>query len=241
MQKIHRVNEFALLRFTQCPLFEPGIDDSQPADIAAVDAAVEDVLAWLTKETFELGLPPLAAVREHAEAFFSRHNASTMTQRAARYLVRASRRLHDLVTFNKIHYPYTAYELDLGEVRVEGNITLISSKTRASLPPRIVRLRRGKIEPPTVPDVVSMARWLYGLRESGYPRIMVHIYSLTSDKVSNQEFQEPLAQRWLTAAAMNWKNSREYPNPGAHCARCSKPCLKNEDLLYTAGKGQRVS
>ena len=70
MKKIYKVNEFELLRFTQCPLFESGIDERQPVDIAAVDAAAEDVLAWLTKETFEFGLPSLSTVREHAEAFF---------------------------------------------------------------------------------------------------------------------------------------------------------------------------
>ena len=65
----------------------------------------------------------------------------------------------------------------------------------------------------------------HGLRESGFPDCVVYNYSLYSEWASSQHYSERVAQRWLTAAAMAWRNQQVYPNPGDHCRCCQQPCL----------------
>ncbi len=235
MKKIEIVNEFDLLRFARCPLYLARIDHArESADSAAVDAAAEDLLRWITWEAEERGVPDLQTVRRRADAFFTARYAGEMTLPIGRRLVRVSRRLHDLVSFNAVLHPVTPYQLDLGLVRIEGSLAILTSKTKASQPPRIIRLRNQTIKHPIIPDIVSVARWLFGQRESGYPRCVVYNYSLSGETVANQQFTEQVAQRWLTAAAMNWLNARVYPSPGDHCQSCQRPCLTLPQMIMPA-------
>ena len=230
MKKI--VNEFDLLRFARCPMYQTRVDyGRESADSAAVNAVAEDLLSWLTWEAEERGVPDLPTVRRRADAFFMARYAGEMTLPIGRRLVRLSRRLHDLVSFNTVLQPVAPYELDLGLVRVGGSLAILECKTKASQPPRIIRLRNQTIKHPIIPDIVSMARWLYGLRESGYPRCVVYNYSLSGDTVANQEFSARVAQRWLPAAALNWLNARVYPSPGDQCLSCQRPCLKLPQMM----------
>jgi hypothetical protein len=226
MQKIHVVNEFELMRLVKCPLYVARLDHSrEPADSLAANAAGEDLLRWITRETGESDIPDLPDVRQRADALFRKHYTGAMTLQIAKRPIRMSRRLHDLVFFNDILYPETPYQLDLGPVRIEGSMTVVKSngKGKASMPSRVIRLRNHKIEPPLMPDIVSMARWLYGQRESGYPSCVLYNYSLSGETTVNQQFTERVAQRWLTAAATNWLSSRLYPIPGDHCRDCQQP------------------
>jgi len=232
MQRVPAVNEFDLLRFTQCPLFVARPDGIQgPADSAAADAAAEDTFQWITNETFDRGVPELHAVRERADAFFAQRYSGDMTLPIARRLIRLSRRLHDLVFFNEVLHPVSPYQLDLGLVRVKGNLAILRSKTKAARPPRVIRLRPHRVEPPVVPDVVSLARWLYGLRESGFPDCVVYNYALTGNAAASQHYSERVAQRWLTTAAMHWRNKQVYPSTGDHCRDCQQPCLKIPEVF----------
>jgi hypothetical protein len=228
MQKIHRVDEFELLRFTQCPLRRPGPDGAREAADAAVDATAESVLKWISWETYERVIPDLPEVREHAGAFFRCRYKQAMTGSIARRLAHMSRRLHDLVWFNSILAPQSKYELDLGLVRIEGSMTVVRSKHRASLPPRVIRLRHDSNDLPRLPDVVSLARWLYTYRESGFPTCAVLNIGTLNEKSRLEHFTESLAQKWLSTAALSWLNKRLYPSPGAHCKGCLEPCLTQQ-------------
>ena len=136
-----------------------------------------------------------------------------------------SRRLHDLVSFNEILWPTSIYRLDFGVAVIEGDMTVVKAKSRLSLPPRLIRLRSNKIKTPMIPDIVSLARWLFGLRESGFLSCVVHNYGLTGETSSSEEFTEQRAQTWLAAAIQNWVTSKVYPSPGDHCKDCRRPCL----------------
>lgn len=141
MKKINVVNEFDLLDFARCPLFLARIEIREPAEIAAVNAAGDDLLAWITRETFERDIPDLSVVRGRAEAFFRRRYTGPMTFAIAKRLIRMSRRLHDLVFFNDVLCPTGSYQLEFGVARIEGCITIVKSKSKISLPRRIIRLR----------------------------------------------------------------------------------------------------
>jgi hypothetical protein len=226
MKKINVVNEFDLLNFARCPLYLARNDHSpEPADTVAVNAAADDLLHWITWETFEHNVPDLSEVRGRADAFFRRQYNGPMTSPLARRLVRISRRLHDLVFFNDVLYPSSSYQLDFGVAQIEGTATVVKSKSKISLPPRIIRLRNHAIKPLIIPDLVSVARWLYGFRESGYPRCVVGNYSLAGDTTSSQDFSEAAAQKWLATAVQNWVEKKVYPSLGHHCKGCQKPCL----------------
>jgi hypothetical protein len=149
MKKIYTVNEFDLLHFARCPLFLTRNDHSpEPADTAAVNAAAEDLLRWITWETFEHDIPDLSDVRGRADAFFRRRYKGPMTSSIARRLIRICRRLHDLAFFNDILSPSCSYQLDFGVAQIEGMATVVKSKSKISLPPRIIRLRDHAIKPP---------------------------------------------------------------------------------------------
>ena len=163
-------------------------------------------------------------VRVRADALFAHRYSGDMTLPIARRLIRLSRRLHDLVSFNTVLHPVSPYQLDLGLVRIEGSMAILKSKVKAWLPPRIIRLRAHRVEPPVVPDVVSLARWIYGLRESGFPDCVVYNYALSGETAASQHYSERVAQRWLTTAAVNWRDKQVFPNPGEHCKGCRQPC-----------------
>lgn len=232
VKKVPVVDEFELLRYTQCPLLVPKpLDDEAVEQSAAADATADDVLEWLTREAFDGCIPTLPVVREHANHLFLKRHVGEMTCRTARRLNRMARRLHDLVSFNRVLHPVERYEIDLGLVRVDGMVTILHSKLKPHLPPMVLRLRMRKVTPPLAADVVSIARWLYAARESGFPSCRVYNYSLSGDSVVNQQFEEPLAQRWLTAAALSWRNKYHFPNPGPHCSGCQKACRMLPDLF----------
>ena len=226
MKKRIAVNEFDLMKWVRCPLYLARNGYSQePADIAAVAAAAEDLLGWITRQAFEYTIPDLHDVRGRADAFFRKYYTGAMTCSVARRLIRISRRLHDLVLLNTVLWPAGSYELDFGEARIEGTLTIIKSNSKLSLPPRIIRLRNHTIKPPIIPDIVSLARWLFGQRESGYPTCVVYNYSLTGDTSSSDTFTESMAQTSLKSAVSNWFGKRIGPIPGSHCGGCQRPCL----------------
>lgn len=226
MKKRIVVNEFDLMRWVRCPLYLARNGYTQePADIAAVSAAAEDLLRWITRQAFEYTIPDLNDVRGRADAFFRKYYTGTMTLSVARRLIRISRRLHELVLLNDVLWPAGSYELDFGDARIEGTVTVVKSNSKLSLPPRIIRLRNHTIKPPVIPDIVSLARWLFGQRESGYSTCVVYNYSLTGDTTSSDTFTESSAQTMLNSAVNNWIGNRLYPIPGNHCWGCQQPCL----------------
>lgn len=238
MKKINTVNEWDLLRFIQCPLRVAGPDSEREAADSAADSAAEDLLKWISWEAQEGDVPSLPVVRTKADAFFRRGYTGTMPDTIARRLIRIARRLHDLVSFNRVLHPTFPYELELGPVRISGSMTILQCKLRPALPTRVIRLQNHKIVTPVIPDVVSLARWLYVQREDCYPKCVVYGYSLSGETTSNQQFTESQAHMWLSSAARNWLDSRLYPSPGAHCKGCLQPCRGLPEMIVpSAPKG----
>jgi hypothetical protein len=209
------IDEQRLLDYTRCPLRAgPGVQEP------VIERVAESLVQQLSLLAYEGSLPRLSHVRERAEALFKA--AGEPVADHSRQLIRLCRRAHDLFTFNAVLHPETLYHLDIGTVVVEGSLTVLRAANRTEA--RVLRLRPRGAASPFAPDVVSMSRWLYGFKESGYPSCAVYNYGILYDLALRETFSEAQVQRWLIAATTSYTQRRAFPVPGTHCKGCARPC-----------------
>ena len=214
------IHERRLLDFTCCPLRVGGGTQDSPIERVA-DGLVQQVSAL----AYEGNLPSLSAVRERAEALFLTAEGFPDSL-YARQLIRLSRRIHDLFTLNSVLHPESIYQLDIGGVTIEGSVTVLRAPKRAN-EARVLRLRLRDVRFPLVPDAISLSRWLYGAKESGYPDCAVYNYGILHDNAARETFSESQVQKWLLAITGSFTQRRAFPVPGSHCKGCTRPCQEN--------------
>ena len=214
------INEWSLLEFTRCPLREAAADErSRPG---VIEHAAEDLVRFATLQAYEGSVPSLPVMRERAETLY-KTMAGSPDLVYSRNLIRLCRRMHDLLLVHDVLHPQSPYRLDLGHAAIDGEAAMLRVRSRGSVA-KVLRLRPRGSPAVLAPDVVSLSRWLYTMRESGYPDCAVYNYWILNDIAVKENFSESVAQNWLLSATTAYTQHRMFPSPGAHCKGCSRPC-----------------
>jgi len=217
---IKPIDERSLLEFTRCPLREAATEEC--CHPGRLDQVAEDLVQFATARAYDGAVPSLPAMREHAEGLYKALVGSPDLA-YSRNLVRLCRRVHDLLVIHDVLHPQAPYRLDLGHATIEGNVAILRERRRASAA-KVLRLRPRGSPVVFAPDALSLSRWLYTLRESGYDSCVVYNYWILNDVAVRESFSDSLAQHWLLAATAGYTQHRMFPSPGAHCKGCSRPC-----------------
>ena len=214
------INEQSLLEFTRCPLREAAVDESSRPCV--IEHVAEDLVRFATLQAYEGSVPSLPAMRERAEMLY-KTVAGSPDLVHSRNLIRLCRRIHDLLTVHDVLHPQSPYRLELGHASIDGDAAMLRVRSRGSVA-KVLRLRPRGSPAVFAPDVVSLSRWLYTTRESGYPACVVYNYWILNDIAIKENFSESVAQNWLSSATTAYTQHRIFPSPGAHCKGCSRPC-----------------
>jgi hypothetical protein len=171
-------------------------------------------------------VPDVAHMRATFETAFREIGGEKIS---SRLVLRAARRMRDLLSQWRIYLPVTPYVLNLGKAAISGEYAVLISATPRKIVKELAVLRLRDATAPHLPSVVSHARWLH-LRnvESSVLDIRVVNFSLLSEQIWKETFSDERQIRGgLTAFVDHIVHSPGHPAPGAYCNSClSHGCLK---------------
>lgn len=221
------IDEAQLENYAVCPLRFRAVGE--------LELACRDTTNWALIQTF-IGIPVgIHEMQVHFEKYLKdtfKWNAWKLRHSAASTCRVLAKRLDTLLSGHKVLQPNTPYHLLVSGETITGQYAVIEQvPTRRK---SILRTWGPEKLDRTIPDIVSIARWLHYFSQEGV-NIGVYHFEFPEDsrdgsyatKISLRVpgMNEILARQYMNGIILSMKQGLVYPSPGAHCGTCeSETC-----------------
>lgn len=218
------INEFALRKLIQCPLFDP-------APPTHSDICAKELTRWALRESFNNKFTGEAKdiahrVRGAVLDFWTgdKKEVGTLARTVAF-------RLFSLITDYKVIHLEQPYELVLNGNTIQGEYALLRKRIGEKLPYILIlhteepAYRHDQILPP---NIITLARYLHLHTSTNYNDAQILHYPVFRGKSwLNKTVNHTLAKTYLCSMLEVAQLHPQYPVLGDHCKGCvTKPCLE---------------
>src|SRR5208283_4809645 len=219
------IDEIQLENYAVCPLRFRAVGE--------LELACRDTTNWVLLQTF-IGIPVgIHEMQVHFEKYLKdtfKWSAWKLRRSATSTCRVLAKRLDTLLSGHKVLQPNTPYHLLVSGETIMGQYAVIEQvPTRRK---SILRTWGTKKLDRTIPDIVSISRWLHYFSQEGV-NIGVYHFEFPEDKCDGSKWSirylgmnETIARQYMSGVVLSLKQGIVYPSPGAHCGTCENEACR---------------